>query len=334
MAASTGMAQQAYKITPGIVVGIQEAACGAIARDAFDGDHLNTDLWYIWNSNPGIKFEVKDGCLRIYGRPGKPEGPSQVFNGVVSPRFWETDATIAVEMMAPSAAVQAKYGYYVHFCGSMPDRYPEIILLGEPGNLRWHFNAVQEGGGWYSDPNDVPVDNDPTKEWTEVMVQHDGVTEMSRVFFKGKQGWVQVGKEYVCITNVSRCELKFGVAPENIGKLYDLRFRNYRQYANPQRHPVKFMVIDRKLWSARNMEITLWTEDHGKVAARGVTDEFGRAYLSLADAPWEVYPAGCIVELSRNGKVLGQGRITSSGVNGLYPRSTYLVTVSSDESAR
>ncbi len=334
MVAVSSQAQEDYEITAGIVAGVQHAVCGAIARDAFNGDSLDLSLWHIWNSTPGIEVEVKDGYCRIYGTPEGATAEEQGFNGIFTPRFWETDATLAVEMMAPSAAIHANHGYYAHFCGSIPDRYPEIILLGEPGNLRWHFNAVQEGKGWYSDPNDVPVQNDPTTEWIEVMVQHDGPTEMSRVFFNNGSEWVQVGQDYICITNVSRAELKFWCGEDNFGKPHDLRFRNYRQYANPERHPVKFMVIDRDLWSARNMEVTLWTEDHSVIAARGVTDDFGRVYLDLADAPWEAYPVGCIVELSRDGQVLGQGQITSSGVEGLYPRSTYLVTVSSDESAR
>ena len=334
MAAGLGQAQEDYEISAGIVARVSEGICGAIARDAFDGQGMNTNLWSFWNSNPGIEVEVKDGYCRIHGEPRESGSAGAGFNGLVSPRFWETDATFVVEMMAPSAAEHANPGYFAHFCGSIPDRYPEIILLGEPGKLRWHFNAVQEGNGWYSDPNDAPVQGNPTTEWTEVKVRHNGLTEMSSVAFKGKDGWVQVGKEYVCITNVSRAELKFWCGTENLGKPHDLRFRNFRMYADPARHPVKFMVIDGDLWSARNMDVTLWTADHQKVAARGTTDDFGRVYLSLAEAPWEAYPASCIVEVSRDGTVLGQARIESSGVAGLYPRNTYLVRVTTDESAR
>ncbi len=261
------------------LIQIQQAACGALLRDDFEGRTINRSLWNISIEDPGIQVTVQQGVLRIRGRsaqiPKNELSRKEVklwrFVGVTSHPFPQTDVSLAVRTRMPSgiSGEPGLHGVSVHLCGVSPDTYPEVLfgkvdgketeeILHEfaegtpddvpyPNARGWFLGIINQQNGDYRyliSGQPLAEQGDERRNFHDVLVEYDGQKRLAQAFLKIGERYQQLGKAEPLFRGLTQIELKTMDVTPLYGANREAHFDDCRLYLNPRHHPVRFIAVE------------------------------------------------------------------------------------------
>ena len=315
-------------------------------RDAFDASSIDTRLWRVWLSDPAKASVVqKDGRLWIAAR-------DQVgYNGLASLVRLPTRDLVAVCRAGVESSGASRHAAIVHLCGSgplSPDYWFEVQLRDTAGGAITAHTEVSTPRGdperKYQGPYALPGER---SQGRLVKVECEAATSTCAGSVQISGAWWRIGDAFEVPARESHLEVKTTGGTDGGGSSR-MWFDDCRVYPRPATHGVS-VVLKRRDGSPPvpaglnpicfdgggepipgcDLRVQLLTADGATlIDETRVGRSFGFAMLSLAGAPWDLYPTAAMIRVLAGERQLGPDHvIRSSGVEGLYPDDVYFLTV-------
>jgi hypothetical protein len=330
---------------------------GALLIEDFDGGHIDTQKWRIWQQEPGqTTVTQRSGRLELTA-----QGPVHM-NGLDSLTHAKYKDVVLVGEVDVRSEGPAPHHLVLHLCGSdyprSPDHWTEIVLvdLGKMARLS-SWTTGPEGPDYHQNHQSLLLPHPPGQGFL-CRIELDGGTNLAGLSVKSAGEWRRVCDPVELPLRIVHTEVKFNgndapASGQSGATSSRAWFAHVRIYPRPRNHyvgihlvgpdgmPVGYrkdggwppMITDAagRTRSIQDLRVELLTEDGSQVVAAVQSKNMGFYLLPLKDAPWDVYPVAAQVRLRLDGKTLGKllriERRNSSAAEGLYPDDVYEVAV-------